>query len=178
MLKQILSFFIIIALSALVVFFMPESQKAVQTLVTAHDWITDLLTKVFNGDFAGNIARDLTALLCIPLIAGLIPAILFFVVRKRWLNCFMEIVWFVWLAQTGALLMKYAQPSENIPPVMTKPAKPAVTIPAVEKPATPTPETPKPAEATEAVSPAAAAADQTDSSSPAPEPLPQPEQPQ
>lgn len=175
MLKQILSFFIIIALSALVVFFMPESQKVVETLVTAHAWVTDLLTKVFNGDYAGNIARDLIALLCIPLAAGLIPAILFFALRKRWLNCFMEIVWFVWLVQTGALLMVYTQPSENISPVMTKPAKvkPAAATPAAEEP--PAPAAPKPADSTEAVSPAAAAADQTDNS-PVPEAAQQSEQ--
>lgn len=107
MFKQIISFFVVIALSAAVVFFMPEAQKVVHALVSAHSWVSEILTSVFNGGHAGSIARELVALLAIPLIAGLIPGILFFLLRKYWLPCFMEIVWIVWLLQAGALLVNY-----------------------------------------------------------------------
>src|SRR3990167_4525725 len=138
MLKQILSLFVIIAISALVVFFMPQAQQVLHLLVDAHDWIADVLTAVFNGGHACNIARELVALLCIPLLAGLIPAILFFVIRKRWLPCFMEIVWVIWLLQAGALIMIYAGPATAAPTIATpvtaeEPAAPATTeTPAAE----------------------------------------------
>lgn len=111
MIKQILSFLTVIALSALIVLFMPQAQQAVQLLVSAHDWVAEVLTNVFNGGNAGNIARELVALITIPLLAGLIPALFFFLIRKRWLGCFLEIIWIVWLLQAGALLMVYAGPS-------------------------------------------------------------------
>ncbi len=111
MIKQILSFFTVIALSALVVLFMPQAQQAVQMLVSAHDWVAEVLTNVFNGGNVGNIARELTALISIPLVAGLVPALFYFLIRKRWLGCFMEIIWIVWLLQTGALVMVYAGPA-------------------------------------------------------------------
>ncbi|HTM63175.1 MAG TPA: hypothetical protein VL360_01585 [Gammaproteobacteria bacterium] len=112
MLKQIISFFLIIAVSAAVVFFMPEAQKVIQALVSAHDWVSGILTNVFNDSHTGNIARELTALIVIPLLAGLIPAIIFFLLRKYWLPSFMEIIWVVWLLQTGAMLMVYVYPAQ------------------------------------------------------------------
>lgn len=95
----------ILALSALVVLFMPQAEIAVQALLTAHEWIANLLTNVFSTGEAGNIARGLIALLSVPLLAGLIPALIYWIVRKHWLPCFMEIMWVVWLVQAGALII-------------------------------------------------------------------------
>lgn len=95
----------ILILSTLVVLFMPQAQVAVQALLTAHEWISSLLTDIFTGGQAGSIARGLIALLSIPLLAGLIPALIYWVVRKRWLPCFMEIMWVIWLIQAGALIV-------------------------------------------------------------------------
>jgi len=132
MLKQIISFLIIIALSAAVAFLMPEAQKLIQLLVSAHDWVSGILTNVFNGGRAGNIAREGVALLIIPLLAGLIPAIIFFLVRKHWLPCFMEIVWIVWLLQAGALLINYVYPSDAAQPdtTISQPADDSTPAPA------------------------------------------------
>lgn len=95
----------ILALSVLVVLFMPQAEIAVQALLSAHEWISNLLTDVFTGGQAGNLARGLIALLSIPLLAGLIPALIYWIIRKRWLPCFMEIMWVVWFIQAGALIV-------------------------------------------------------------------------
>jgi hypothetical protein len=100
MLKHIIA---ILVLSALVVLFMPQTEMVVQALLTAHEWVANLLTNVFSSGEAGNIARSLIALLSIPLVAGLVPALVYWIVRKHWLPCFMEIMWVVWLVQAGAL---------------------------------------------------------------------------
>jgi hypothetical protein len=63
--------------------------------------------QVFSGGEAGNITRQLIALLTIPFLFGLIPATIFWMVKRRWLPCFMEIVWVAWLLQTSALVILY-----------------------------------------------------------------------
>jgi hypothetical protein len=104
MFKQIV---ILIALSVLIVLAMPYAQQAVQLLINAHDWVAQLLTDVFSGGQAGNIARGLIALLSIPVIVGLIPAIVYWMVKRHWFPYFMQIIWVVWLVQAGALIALY-----------------------------------------------------------------------
>jgi len=104
MFKQIV---ILIALSAAIVFAMSYAQIGVTWLLTAHDWVSQLLTDVFSAGQAGNVARGLIALLSIPVIVGLIPAIVYWFLRRHWFPYFMPIVWVVWLIQAGALLMVY-----------------------------------------------------------------------
>jgi len=104
MLKHLVA---LIALSVGMVLAMSYAQEAVQLLLNAHSWISKILSDVFSGAQAGSIARDLIALLSIPLLVGLIPAIVFWMLRRRWLSCFIDIVWVVWLVQAGALAMTY-----------------------------------------------------------------------
>ncbi len=105
--KQFISLLIFILLSIAVVMFMPYAQQVVQFLISAHDWVANILTDIFTGNPTANIARELIALVCMPLVAGLVPAIIYAVARRQWLPYFMQIVWFVWLLQTGALAIAY-----------------------------------------------------------------------
>ena len=102
MLKQ---FLIIIALSAVIVLSMSYAREALQWLIHAHAWVAQLLTQIFSEGQAGHLARGLIALLAIPLLAGLIPAFFYWLLKKNWFPYFMEIVWIVWLIQAGALLV-------------------------------------------------------------------------
>lgn len=104
MIKQVIA---LLLLSVAIVMAMPYAQQGVVWLVAAHDWISNLLTDVFSGGHAGNIARSLIALLSVPVLAGLIPAFIYGMLRRHWLPCFMEIVWVVWLVQAGALLIAF-----------------------------------------------------------------------
>jgi len=102
MLKHIVA---IIALSAAIILFMSHAQHSVEWLMKAHAWMAQLLTDVFSRGQAGNLSRGLIALLSIPLLAGLIPAFIYWLLRRHWFPYFMQIVWIVWLVQAGALLM-------------------------------------------------------------------------
>ena len=104
MLKQIIA---LIALSVAIVLSMSYAQEGLQFLLSAHDWISQLLTDVFSGGQAGNIARGLIALLSVPVLAGLIPTVIYWAVRRHWFPYFMEIVWVIWLIQAGALIIMY-----------------------------------------------------------------------
>jgi len=104
MFKQLI---VLIALSVGIIFAMSYAQVGVQWLLNAHDWITDILAEVFSGGRAGNIPKNLIALLSIPLLVGLVPAIVYWMVRRHWFPYFMQIVWVVWLIQAGALIVVY-----------------------------------------------------------------------
>lgn len=104
MFKQMVA---MIALSIVIILFMSHAQQFVQLLLNAHDWISKCLTEVFSGGHAGNITRNLIALLSIPILVGLVPAIAYWMVRRHWFPYFMEIVWVVWLVQAGALIVMY-----------------------------------------------------------------------
>ena len=101
MIKQIIA---IIVLSVLIVLSMPVAHQAVQYLLNAHSWVSDLLTDVFSGGQTGSLIKSLIALLTIPIVVGLIPALIYWVARRSWFPYFMEIVWVVWLIQAGALI--------------------------------------------------------------------------
>jgi len=104
MLKQII---ILLVLSVAIILGMTYAQMGVQWLLDAHDWISQILMDVFSGGQAGNIARELIALLSVPILVGLVPALIYWIIRRHWFPYFMEIVWVVWLIQAGALVITY-----------------------------------------------------------------------
>lgn len=107
MFKQII---LILILSIGMVLGMSYAQQGVQLLIDGHDWISQVLTDIFSGGQGGNIARELIALLSIPVLVGLVPAVIFWLLKRRWMPFFMEIVWILWLLQAGALAVMYKVP--------------------------------------------------------------------
>jgi hypothetical protein len=104
MLKQTIA---IIFLSFLVITTMAYSQHALELLVAAHDWVAEILTQVFSGGTAGEMTRKLLALLAAPILIGLIPAVIYWIVKRSWFPHFMQLVWVVWLVQAAALIVVY-----------------------------------------------------------------------
>jgi len=104
MLKQSIA---IVVLSILVILAMPYAQSGLQFIVTAHNWLSDLLKQVFSMGQAGNMIRQLLALLAIPIVIALLPVIVYWIVKRSWFPYFMEIVWVVWLIQASALIILY-----------------------------------------------------------------------
>jgi hypothetical protein len=104
MLKQLIA---VIGLSIVIIFGVSYAHQFIQLLVSTHDWVMQLLTDVFSVGQAGKIARNLIALLTIPILASLLLALVYWFIRRRWLPYFMEIVWIVWLVQASALIMLY-----------------------------------------------------------------------
>lgn len=104
MLKQLIA---LIVLSVAIILSMSYAQQGMQWLIDAHTYISQLLTDVFSPAHAGSLARGLIALLAIPLLAGLIPTVAYWLVRRHWFPYFMQIVWAVWLIQAGALVILY-----------------------------------------------------------------------
>lgn len=104
MIKQLIA---LVAGSAAVVLTMSYDQHVLQFLISAHDWISQGLADVFSGGQAGSLIKGLIALLSVPILIGLVPAIIYWVIKRHWFPYFMEIVWIVWLVQVGALAVMY-----------------------------------------------------------------------
>lgn len=104
MLKQILA---IVVLSILVIVTMSYAQQLLQFLVSGHDWIAQTLTEVFSGGQAGNLIRNLLALLAIPLLASLLPVLIYWLAKRQLFPYFMHMIWVIWLVQTAALIVLY-----------------------------------------------------------------------
>ena len=101
MIKHVIA---IVLLSVAIILTMTYAQQGVQFLLDAHEWVSNILTDVFSGGQTGNLLRGLIALLTIPVIVGLIPALAYWAARRQWFPYFMQTVWVVWLVQVGALI--------------------------------------------------------------------------
>jgi hypothetical protein len=108
MFKQIIAIF---CLSLLVITGMGYAQHVLEFLVAAHDWVAEILTQVFSGGTAGDMTRKLIALLAAPILIGLIPALIYWIVKRSWFPHFMQMVWVVWLVQAAALIVVFQNTS-------------------------------------------------------------------
>lgn len=104
MIKHLLA---LIALSIAIILSMAYAQTGLHWLLSGYNWISALLQDVFSAGTAGNLSRDLLALLFVPMVIGLVPAIIFWFVKRRWFPYFMQLVWITWLIQTSALVIMY-----------------------------------------------------------------------
>ena len=102
MIKKIIA---ILVISVAIIMATPHAQQGMDMLLSLHNWISEMLTEVFTGANAGNITRQLIALLTVPVLVGLVPAIVYWVIRRSWFPYFMQCVWIVWLVQTSALIV-------------------------------------------------------------------------
>ncbi|MCD6039231.1 MAG: hypothetical protein K0S27_631 [Gammaproteobacteria bacterium] len=104
MIKQLIA---IILFSLLVTMGMPYAQQGLQYLVAAHDWISEVLRQVFSGGHAGNIIRNMIALLAIPVLIALVPIIIYWIAKRKWFAYFIDIVWIILLIEASALAILY-----------------------------------------------------------------------
>jgi hypothetical protein len=104
MLKHIAA---IILLSILIILTMANVQVILNSLLAAHQWISQTLTDVFSGGPAGNLTRQLIALLCLPLLIGLIPVAVYWLAKRSFFPYFMTFVWASWLVEVTALVVMY-----------------------------------------------------------------------
>jgi hypothetical protein len=101
------NFIVLILLSLAVIFGTKHLHPIILVLVSAHDWISQLLLQVFSGGELGSAVRNLISLILVPLFIGAIPATVYWFSKHRQFPYFMHIVWVMWLLQTTAIVMMY-----------------------------------------------------------------------
>lgn len=104
MFKQIIA---IVTLSIVFIFAMTYAQQGLQILLNIHDWVSSQLADVFSGGERGSMARELISLLAAPLLVSLVPAVIYWIIKRSWFPYFMEMVWVIWLIQTSALIVLF-----------------------------------------------------------------------
>ncbi|MDA8561952.1 hypothetical protein N9L02_02425 [Gammaproteobacteria bacterium] len=102
MMKSIIA---ILVLSIAVIMAMPYTYQGLDLLLSFHEQVSDALTEVFTGGNIGNIIRQLIALLTAPFLIGLIPSIVYWILKRSWFPYFMQLVWIVWLIQTSFVII-------------------------------------------------------------------------
>jgi len=98
-------FVLVILVSVVVVFFPTQADVVMQWILMFHAQVVDFLATLFSDGQLGRVMRDLLGLLIFPILVGLIPAILYWVARRRFFPYFGLFVWSAWLLQIGALLV-------------------------------------------------------------------------
>jgi hypothetical protein len=104
MLKHIIA---IVLLSVLIILALPQVQTVLHWLMDAYNWLAQTLTQVFSGGKAGNTTRELIAILILPFLIGLLPAIPYYFIRRSFFPYFMTIVWVVWLIEVTAIALSF-----------------------------------------------------------------------
>lgn len=98
-------FIILILISVIVILLAPYLAQALHADVVAYNWISGKLIKVFAGSEIGTWLRKLIALLIIPIIIGLIPALIYWLVKRHWPTFFIGIVWIAWIVHATVWVM-------------------------------------------------------------------------
>lgn len=104
MLKNIIT---LLAITLIVIFGAHNLRPFIMALLTVHDWISQALMQVFSGGPVGNIIRQLIALISMPLFIGLIPALPYWLAKRRLFPYFIHTVWGVWLIQISVIIILY-----------------------------------------------------------------------
>lgn len=104
MIKQVIA---IILLSIVIILCMPYVQQGLDWIVAGHDWVSHTLTNVFSGSQTGDLLRKLLALLIIPVVICLIPAVFYWFAKRSWFPYFMQIFWVTWLLEIAAIVVHY-----------------------------------------------------------------------
>jgi len=93
---KLISILILILLSVLAVFFIPEVRIILHGIADAHHFLLDKLALLIKGDYAAKIIRTTLALVLIPLILALIPAFIYWLFKRRMMPNYMAVVWVIW----------------------------------------------------------------------------------
>jgi hypothetical protein len=94
MLKQSLIYLI---LSAVIIFFSVYAKLLFMYMDVLYMYINQALKPVFGTGFAGELMRDLISLMLIPLAIAALPALLYWLIKRKKMPYFIELTWFLWL---------------------------------------------------------------------------------
>jgi hypothetical protein len=101
------NFIALILFSLGVIFGAKHIQPIIFLLVSSRDWISQLLLQVFSGGEWGSAVRNLISLLVMPLFIAAIPALVYWLSKRRFFPYFMHVVWVVWLVEVTTIIVRY-----------------------------------------------------------------------
>jgi hypothetical protein len=94
MLKQLS---ILVVLSALLLIFAQHTQLVLSYLDASHTFLNAKLSYIFNTSEAGNTTQEVTCLLVIPMVLTIIPASIYWLVKRKLMPYFYHVLWTIWI---------------------------------------------------------------------------------
>lgn len=94
MLKQLS---ILVLLSAVLLIFAQHTQLILSYLDASHTFLNAKLSYIFNTSTAGNTTQEVTCLLVIPMTLAVIPAAIYWLIKRRMMPYFYHVLWTVWI---------------------------------------------------------------------------------
>ncbi len=104
--RMFIQVLVLVVLAIIIAFIQHYVAQGIHALLVVHDWINRLFGYVFSGGKIGNIIQECLSFIVLPFVIAGIIAIIYGVIKKSFLPCFMLIVWFVWLVMVTGLLMR------------------------------------------------------------------------
>ncbi|HSW71557.1 MAG TPA: hypothetical protein VLH77_06210 [Gammaproteobacteria bacterium] len=103
MIKNLIAF---ILLSLGVVFGAHHIHPILLLLVSARDWLSQLMLQLYSGgNQLGFALRNVLSLLIVPFVIGAIPLFVYWLSKRRYFPYFLHVVWVVWLTQVTAIVV-------------------------------------------------------------------------
>jgi len=96
---------ILVVVSVFVVFFPAYGLMVMNWILQFHAYVVDFLAGIFSDGQVGHIIRDLLGLVALPVLIGVLFALVYWIARRKLPSFFASVVWSVWLLQLGALLV-------------------------------------------------------------------------
>jgi len=94
MLKQSLLYLL---LSVLVILFAKYAKLFVLYADLAYTYINTFLEPLFGSGFVGEIFRNLFTLVLVPLGMAAVPALIYWLIKRKHMPYFIELTWLLWL---------------------------------------------------------------------------------
>jgi hypothetical protein len=96
---------LLLGVSILIIFTNAYVLKGLKALLHAHNWISDGLMKIFSSEAAGNWFRELLSFLAIPLLVGLVAALIYYGIKRKKFSYTPHIIWLVWVIQAVTVVL-------------------------------------------------------------------------
>lgn len=94
MLKQGILYFI---LSMVIIFFAPYAKLLLAYAGIMYTYVHDAIDPLFGKGMIGDAFQDMCTLLLFPLVLAGLPALLYWMVKRKKMPYFIELTWLIWL---------------------------------------------------------------------------------
>ncbi len=104
--RMFIQVIVLVVLAIIITFTRSYVAQGIHALLAMHDWLNRLFGSVFSGGRIGNIIQDCLSFIILPFVIAGVIAVIYGIIKKSFLPCFMLIVWFVWLVMVTGILMR------------------------------------------------------------------------
>lgn len=103
MLKHVL---LLIILSIVAILFIHQLTHFLLYIGYSHTWLSRVFQAILSGFNAGRMVSHILALVIIPFIFALIPAFIYWIIKRGEMPHLMTLVWIIWIMLTTIIALR------------------------------------------------------------------------